>query len=56
MSKEESFDDLFNQLKQSVVNEVKDIIGMLSNKQINQLKNILIDEIKRRNNNEQRNR
>ncbi len=54
MSKEESFDDLFNQLNQSVVNEVKDIIEMLSNKQINELKNILIDEIKRRNNNVKR--
>ena len=54
MSKEESFDDLFNQLNQSVVNEVKDIIEMLSNKQINELKNILIDEIKRRNNNVER--
>ncbi len=54
MSKEESFDDLFNQLNQSVLNEVKDIIEMLSNKQINELKNILIDEIKRRNNNVKR--
>lgn len=52
MKQEESFDDLFNQLNQTVINEVKEIIGMLNNKQINELKNILIDEIKRRNNNE----